>query len=102
VGLWVENSLYFEPAESISIFIPRVFESQSIEIKTGKNKYILVSYIYRSYGKIKYFNQTISDIFSKIKSDLNFKNLNEVISRGYEDFIYQLKQPTLFRRVQTT
>ena len=106
MGLWVENSFYFEPAESISIFIPRVFESQFIKIKTGKNKYILVGNIYRPnsapYANIKYFNQTISDIFSKIKSDVNFKNLNEVIGRGYEDFINQLKQPTLVRRVQTT
>ena len=47
VGFWVENSFYFEPAECISIFIPRVFESQFIKIKTGKNKYILVGNIYR-------------------------------------------------------
>ena len=34
------------------------------------------------YANIKYFNQTISDIFSKIKSDPNFKNVNEVILVG--------------------
>ena len=80
VGLWVENSFSFEPVECISIFIPRVFESQFIKVKTGKNKYILVGNIYRPnsapYANIKYFNQTISDIFSKIKSDPNLKNVN--------------------------
>ena len=30
-------------------------------------------------ANIKYFIQTLSDIFSKIKSDPNFKNVNEVI-----------------------
>ena len=35
VGLWVVNSFYFEPVECISIFIPRVFKSQFIKIKTG-------------------------------------------------------------------
>ena len=34
------------------------------------------------YANIKYFNQTISDIFSKIKSDPNFMNINEVILVG--------------------
>ena len=34
------------------------------------------------YANIKYFNQTISYIFSKIKSDPNFKNVNEVILVG--------------------
>ena len=72
--------------ECISIFIPRVFESQFIKIKTGKNKYILVGNIYRPnsapHANIKYFNQSISDIFSKIKSDPNVKNVNEAILVG--------------------
>ena len=38
-------SFYFEPAECISIFIPRDFECQFIKIKTDKNKYILVGNI---------------------------------------------------------
>ena len=35
-------------------------------------------------ANIKYFIQTLSDIFSKIKSDPNFKNVNEVIVVGDE------------------
>ena len=38
--------------------------------------------LHSPYVNIKYFNQTISDIFSKIKSDPNFKNVNEVIVVG--------------------
>ena len=57
-----------------------------IKIKTCKNKYILVVNIYHpksiAYVNIKYFNQTISNIFSKIKFDPNFKNLNEIILVG--------------------
>ena len=34
------------------------------------------------YANIKYFNQTISDIFSKFKSDPNLKNVNEVTLVG--------------------
>ena len=40
--------------------------------------------VHNPYVNIKYFNQTISDIFSKIKSDPNFKNVNEVIVVGDE------------------
>ena len=42
VRLWVKKSLCFEPINSISIFLPRVFESHFIKIKNGKNKYTVV------------------------------------------------------------
>jgi len=36
VGLWVENLFYFEPAESISIFIPRVFNLNLLRLKLAR------------------------------------------------------------------
>ena len=91
VGLWVENYFYFEPVQCILIFIPRVFQSQFIKIKTGKNKYILVGnsivqIVLHMQTLNTLINQTISDIFSKIKSDPNFKNVNEVILAGDMSF----------------
>ena len=77
----MENSFYFEPVKCISICIPRVFESHIIKVKTGKNKYILLCNIYHPnsalHANIKYLDQTISDISSKIKSNPNFKNVHE-------------------------
>ena len=48
--------------------------------------YIVQIVLHSPYVNIKYFNQTISDIFSKIKSDPNFKNVNEVILAGNMSF----------------
>ena len=86
VGLWVEKSLCFEPINLISIFLPCVFESQFIKIKDGKNKYMVVGNIYRPntapYADMKYFNQTIREIFSKIRSDPTLRNAQDVVLVG--------------------
>ena len=92
MGLWVENYFYFEPVQCILIFILRLFQSQFIKIKTGKNKYILggnsiiVQIVLHMQTLNTLINQTISDIFSKIKFDPNFKNVNEVILAGDMSF----------------
>ena len=92
MGLWVANFFYFEPVQCILIFILRLFQSQFIKIKTGKNKYILggnsiiVQIVLHMQTLNTLINQTISDIFSKIKSDPNFKNVNEVILAGDMSF----------------
>ena len=88
MGLWVANFFYFEPVQCILIFILRLFQSQFIKIKTGKNKYILggnsiiVQIVLHMQTLNTLINQTISDIFSKIKFDPNFKNLNKIILVG--------------------
>ena len=86
VGLWVEKSFSFEPIDSISIFIPRVIESQFIKIKNSKNKYTIIGNIYRPnsapFADIKYFNQALKDILLKIKSEQSLKNAQEIIIVG--------------------
>ena len=103
VGLWVEKSLCFEPINSISIFLPRVFESQFIKIKNGKNKYTVVGNIYRPntapYADVKYFNQTIREIFSKIRSDPCLRNAQDVILVG--DMNINLLKHTLHSDTET-
>ena len=67
----------------MSIFLPCVFESQFIKIKNGKNKYIVVGNIYRpstaSYADVKYYYQTIREIFSKVRSDPTLRNVQDVV-----------------------
>ena len=86
VGLWVIKSVSFEPVNQLSIFIPRVFESQFIKIKTDKNKYTLVGNIYRPntapFADIKKFNQTLSEILFILKNNSEFKNAQDIILLG--------------------
>lgn len=78
VGLWVADSLKFEPIPELSIFIPHVFESQFIKVHTGANCFKIVGNIYRpNTGKlacIKTFNKTLSGLISKIKNEKNLCN----------------------------
>ena len=80
------TSFSFEPIDSISIFIPRVIESQFIKIKNSKNKYTIIGNIYRPnsapFADIKYFNQALKDILIKIKSEQSLKNAQEIIIVG--------------------
>ena len=46
IGLWVADSLKFEPIPEISIFIPHVFESQFIKVHTGTNCFKIIGNIY--------------------------------------------------------
>ena len=72
VGLWVDEAFEFEPIDSISTFIPHVFESQFIKIKTSKTKFEIYGNIYRPntapLGNIKEFNIILSNILDSIKS----------------------------------
>ena len=86
MGLWVEKFFYFEPAESISIFIPRVFNLNLLRLKlTRTNISLWAIYIVQIVLHMQTLNTLINnkwDIFSRIKSDPNFQNVNEVILVG--------------------
>ena len=86
VGLWVQKSYTFESIDSLSIFIPRVFESQFIKVKTSKNKYLIFGNIYRPntapLANTKQFNEILKDILNKLKSDPLLKNAEDIILVG--------------------
>ena len=86
VGLWVSNSVSFEPIAELSIFIPRVFESIFIKVKVDRNRYIIIGNIYRPYtapfADITKSNQIISDIFMQLNINDKFKNAKDVILVG--------------------
>ena len=86
IGCYIRNHLSFEPLPELSVFIPRVFESQFFKIKHGKNKFSLIGNIYRPntmpFANIKRFNTILLEIFEKIKSNVELKNIKDVIICG--------------------
>ena len=45
--MFIHKSFNFEPLLELSTFLPRIFESQFVKLKTGKNKYTIIGNIYR-------------------------------------------------------
>ena len=86
VGIWIHNTLSFEPINYLSVFIPKVFESQLVKIKLKNNKYLIFGNIYRPntapFSDIKRANIILADILNKIKSDPNLKNSQDIILSG--------------------
>ena len=82
IGLWVDEDFEFEPIDSISTFIPHVFESQFIKIKTSRTKFQIYGNIYRPntapLGDMKQFNSILSNILNTIKSCPNLKNAESI------------------------
>ena len=71
--------------------------------KNGKNKSIVVGNIYRPntalYANVKYFNQIIRDIFSKIRSDPPLRNAQDVVLVGHMNI--NLLKHTLHSNTET-
>ena len=86
VGLWVSNSVSFDPIDELSVFIPRVFESIFIKVKVEKNKYIILGNIYRPntapFADVKKCNEILNDIYHKLKTNSQYKNAKDVILVG--------------------
>ena len=84
VGLFIRKDYQFEILDELSIFIPRVFESQFIKVKISRNKFYIVGNIYRPntapHADIQRSIMILEDILNKIKT--NFKNAQDVILSG--------------------
>ena len=86
VGIYIRNHISYDPIPELSVFIPRVFESQFFKIKHGRNKYTLIGNIYRPntapFADIKRFNLILKEILEKIKSKIEYKHFKDVIICG--------------------
>jgi hypothetical protein len=86
VGVYIDRKLTFEPLADISIFIPRVFESQFLRVKTSKNKFIIVGNIYRPntapFADLKRCNDLLCEIIEKLKSNPDYKNAKDIVICG--------------------
>ena len=47
IGMFIHKSLSYEPLKELSTFIPHVYESQFVKIKTDKNKFAIIGNVYR-------------------------------------------------------
>ena len=72
IGILVHNSLEFEPLHELSVFLPKVFESQFIRIKNNKNNFTIIGNVYRPntapFADLKRANYELNEILEKIKS----------------------------------
>lgn len=83
VGIFVNNSLEYEPIESLSIFEEKKFESLFIKISIGKGKYKIIGNIYRAPGTdINAFIHNLNDIFSLIEKDKSLNKAEEIQIMG--------------------
>ena len=86
MGVYIDRNLTFEPLTDISIFIPRVFESQFFRVKTGKNRFIIIGNIYRPntapLADLKRCNDLLCEIIEKLKSNPDYKNAKDIVICG--------------------
>ena len=86
IALYIKNSLSFQHIPDISVFEPRVFESQVVKIKTGKNSYTLLINVYRPnsapFADIKRSNTILKEMLDKLKSHKDLKNSKDIIICG--------------------
>ena len=72
IGILVHNSLEFEPLHDLSVFLPKVFESQFIRIKNDKNNFTIIGNVYRPntapFADVKRANYELNKILEKIRS----------------------------------
>ncbi len=84
----------FEVVKKYSLFTPNIFESIFIKLKTSRNKFQIIGNIYRPntnpHANIKVFNETLSLLLNKIRSDPEFKNCEGLTLIG--DFNINLLQ----------
>ena len=86
VGCYIHRSLIYDKLDELSIFHPRVFESQFIKVKMPKNKFLIIGNIYRPntapFADIERANTYIEQILIKIKTDPMYKNAQDLILTG--------------------
>ena len=82
VGMFIHNSFNFEPLLELSTFLPRIFESQFVKLKTGKNKYTIIGNIYRPnsapFADLKIANSQLKDILHSLKSNPLYKKSSDI------------------------
>ena len=66
MALFIDNNYDFEIIESLSMFIPRVFESITVRINISKSRFIVLSNIYRPntgpQASVKVFNDYLQEL----------------------------------------
>ena len=86
VGIYIHNSYTFEHIPELSIFIPRVFESQFFKVKIEKNKFIIIANIYRPntapFADLKKCNVLLKETIENIQTNPNFKYAKDIIFCG--------------------
>ena len=82
LGLWVDNNFEYEPLKELSVFKPRIFESQFIKLKTAKNKFTIIGNIYRPntapHADLTQFNETLNDILTQIENDPILRKADDI------------------------
>lgn len=86
VGIFVDEKFECEIIEQISVFKPKLFESQFIKVKTSKNKFIIIGNIYRPnsapIASTTKFNDELEIILNKIRTDNSLRNNSDIILLG--------------------
>jgi len=67
VGIYINDNIYFNKRDDLSVFIPHVFESIFVEIKTKAKEYVVIGIIYRPNTAPK----ADLDIFTHTLAELN-------------------------------
>ena len=79
VGLYINEKIQYTIREDISVFIPHIFESIFIEVKTKHEKNQIIGVIYRPNTAPKADINIFSTTFIDILEIINKENKNSVI-----------------------
>lgn len=86
VGIFVDDKYNCEMIDSLSIFVPHVFESITVKINVSKSKFIILCNIYRPnsgpLAGVKIFNDYLEKLLFQINNDPLFKNHSDLILTG--------------------
>ena len=83
VGLFINSNFTYVKRDDLSVFIPHVIESVFFEIQINERKTIIVGVVYRPNTQpradIDIFMQKIIEIQSKIKEEIKYPTLREIL-----------------------
>jgi hypothetical protein len=86
VGLFIDEKYEYQVLEEFSLFIPHVFESIFIKVKSEKDKFIIVGNVYRPnngpLANINRFNGILSELLTSIKNCANLKRNDGIVLLG--------------------
>ena len=82
VGLWVDEDLEYEELKDLSVYIPHLFESQFIKVKTGGSKFSIIGNIYRPntgpQADLRLFLDKLEEILCQIENNPELRNCEDV------------------------
>ena len=80
--MFIHKSYNFEPLIELSTFLPRIFESQFVKLKTGKNTFTIIGNIYRPnsapFADLKMANLQLKEILHSLRYNPLYKKSTDI------------------------